>query len=150
MMISFTIKIICTCNLITCNACFLETVSFFHVIFFFVNASEKLWSEFGLSEIFWLSLAVVKVSSWKFNSNADASSSTDSVGSSSVCSSCLEYHHFLIQIQWIPLHWNHSTFRYKYQKGLQRFYLPHFVVLCWEPSYNWHEFALFLKQYSLL
>ena len=32
-----------------------------------VDALERLWSEFDVSEIFWLSLAAIKVWSWKFN-----------------------------------------------------------------------------------
>ena len=69
--------------------------------------------------------------------DSDASTSTDSVGSSSACCSAffVEYHNFLSQIQWIQLQENHFIFRYKYQEKLQRFYLPHFAVLYRESSY---------------
>ena len=123
----------------------------FHVFLFY--ALECLWSEFDVSEIFWLSLAAVKVSSWKFNSrpSADPLSSTNSAGSFSACCSVFSRISPLSNPDSMDSVAGEPTrFCYRYKKGLQRFYFPHFFGLCWESSYNWHEFALFLKQYYFL
>ena len=56
--------------------CFLGNLSFFSNVFFSVDALESLSSEFDVFEIFSLSLAAVKVSSWKLP-NVDTSSSTN-------------------------------------------------------------------------
>ena len=64
---------------------FWEIVRFFTWCFSLCWCTWKIWSKFDVFEMFQLSLTVVKVSSWKFNSerNADASSFTYSAGSSS-------------------------------------------------------------------
>ena len=87
-----------------CCTCFLGNLSFFSCDFFLFWCTLRLWSEFDISEIFWLSLAAIKVSSWKFNSrpNGNGSSSTDATRSSLACCFIFSqvWHHFLIQIQW--------------------------------------------------
>ena len=60
------------------------------MFFLSVDAIKRLLSELDVFEIFWLLLAAVKVSLWKYNSKPsadDASSYTDSAGSSSACCS---------------------------------------------------------------